>query len=115
MKIVKLFASVVSALLLMSVVSCNKCPKENCPMANADATGSQISNNYSVQIDLYSYVMVKMSIVSPKDHIQLEDFLLNSHNVKRQNMYINYSKYAKTFLSRSLCKNTFHQYLESLF
>jgi outer membrane protein len=37
MKIVKLFAGVVSALLLMAVVSCNKCPNSKCPLMNGDS------------------------------------------------------------------------------
>ena len=37
MKIIKLFAGVVSALLLMAVVSCNKCPNPNCPLMNGDS------------------------------------------------------------------------------
>jgi outer membrane protein len=37
MKIVKLFAGVVSALLLMAVVSCNNCPNSKCPLMNGDS------------------------------------------------------------------------------
>ena len=37
MKIIKLFAGIVSALLLMAVVSCNKCPNPKCPLMNGDS------------------------------------------------------------------------------
>lgn len=37
MKIIKLFAGIVSALLLMAVVSCNKCPNPKCPVMNGDS------------------------------------------------------------------------------
>jgi outer membrane protein len=32
-----LFAGIVSALLLMAVVSCNKCPNQKCPLMNGDS------------------------------------------------------------------------------
>ncbi len=46
MKIIKLFVGFVSTLLLMSVVSCSQCPKENCPVQGADSLGTSISIAY---------------------------------------------------------------------
>jgi hypothetical protein len=46
MKIIKLFAGVVSALLLVAAVSCNKCPNSNCPLMNGDS----ISVNKGISI-----------------------------------------------------------------
>ena len=77
MKIVKLFASVVSALLLMSVVSCNKCPKENCPMANADATGSQIS---------IAYVKMDSLLLNYNVYKQMSEELLQEEEKSRVNL-----------------------------
>ena len=43
MKIIKVFVGLVSAFLLMTVVSCNQCPKETCSMMRPDSTGTHIS------------------------------------------------------------------------
>lgn len=46
MKIIKLFVGLVSTFLVMSIVSCNQCPKTDCPMVEADSLSTTISIAY---------------------------------------------------------------------
>lgn len=46
MKIIKLFVGLVSTFLVMSIVSCNQCPKTDCPMVDADSLSTRISIAY---------------------------------------------------------------------
>ena len=76
MKIVKLFISFVSALVLVSMASCNNsCPKANCPMVGSDSTSTSISIAY-VKMDslLRNYnVYKKMSeeLISEEEKAKL--------------------------------------------
>lgn len=79
MKIIKLFAGVASALLLMTAVSCNKCPNANCPLQNGDSlsVGSGIS---------IAYVKMDSLLLNYKVYKQMSEELLQEEEKSRLNL-----------------------------
>lgn len=78
MKIIKLFVGLVSAFLLMSVISCcNKCPKDNCPIANADSIGKHFSIAYVkmdsllIKYDVYKQMSEELLQEEEKSRLSL--------------------------------------------
>ena len=80
MKIIKLFVGLVSAFLLMSVVSCNnKCSKETCPMEN---------NSDSSAVKHFSIAFVKMDslLLNYNVYKQMSEELLREEEKSRLNL-----------------------------
>ncbi len=80
MKIIKLFVGLVSAFLLMSVVSCNnKCSKETCPMVN---------NSDSSAVKHFSIAFVKMDslLLNYNVYKQMSEELLREEEKSRLNL-----------------------------
>ena len=80
MKIIKLFVGLVSAFLLMSVVSCNnQCSKETCPMVN---------NSDSLVVKHFSIAYVKMDSLLLKYNVykQMSEELLQEEEKSRLNL-----------------------------
>lgn len=78
MKIIKLFVGLVSAFILMSVISCcNKCPKDNCPFANADSTGTNIT---------IAYVKMDSLLLNYNVYKQMSEELLQEEEKSRLNL-----------------------------
>ena len=76
MKIIKLFAGVVSALLLMAMVSCNKCPNQNCPLMNGDS----LSVNTGVSI---AFVKMDSLLLNYNVYKQMSEELLQEEEKSR--------------------------------
>ena len=76
MKIIKLFAGVVSALLLMAVVSCNKCPNSNCPLVNGDS----LSVNTGVSI---AFVKMDSLLLNYNVYKKMSEELLSEEEKSR--------------------------------
>jgi outer membrane protein len=76
MKIIKLFAGVVSALLLMAVVSCNKCPNSNCPLVNGDS----LSVNTGVSI---AFVKIDSLLLNYNVYKKMSEELLSEEEKSR--------------------------------
>lgn len=80
MKIIKLFVGLVSAFLLMSVVSCNnQCSKETCPMVN---------NSDSSAVKHFSIAFVKMDslLLNYNVYKQMSEELLREEEKSRLNL-----------------------------
>lgn len=76
MKIIKLFAGVVSALLLMAMVSCNKCQNPNCPLMNGDS----LSVNTGVSI---AFVKMDSLLLNYNVYKQMSEELLQEEEKSR--------------------------------
>ena len=76
MKIIKLFAGVVSALLLMAVVSCNKCPNQNCPLMNGDS----LSVNPGISV---AFVKMDSLLLNYNVYKQMSEELLQEEEKSR--------------------------------
>jgi outer membrane protein len=79
MKIIKLFAGVVSALLLMAVVSCNKCPNSNCPLVNGDS----LSVNTGVSI---AFVKMDSLLLNYNVYKKMSEELLSEEEKSRASL-----------------------------
>ncbi len=79
MKIIKLFAGVVSALLLMAVVSCNKCPNQNCPLMNGDS----LSVNPGISV---AFVKMDSLLLNYNVYKQMSEELLQEEEKSRLNL-----------------------------
>ena len=79
MKIIKLFAGVVSALLLVAAVSCNKCPNTNCPLMNGDS----ISVNKGISI---AYVKMDSLLLNYNAYKQMSEELIQEEEKARLNL-----------------------------
>ena len=76
MKIIKLFAGVVSALLLMAMVSCNKCSNANCPLVDGDS----LSVNTGVSI---AFVKMDSLLLNYNVYKQMSEELLQEEEKSR--------------------------------
>ena len=78
MKIIKLFAGVVSALLLMTAVSCNKCPNANCPLQNGDSLSVNINAGISI-----AYVKMDSLLLNYNVYKQMSEELIQEEEKSR--------------------------------
>ena len=78
MKTVKLFVGLVSAFLLMSVASsCNSCPTDNAPQANADSTSTSLS---------IAFVKMDSLLINYNVYKEMSEELLREEEKSRLNL-----------------------------
>jgi outer membrane protein len=78
MKIIKLFAGVVSALLMMAAVSCNKCPNAKCPLQNGDSLSVNINAGISI-----AYVKMDSLLLNYNVYKQMSEELIQEEEKSR--------------------------------
>ena len=81
MKIIKLFAGIVSALLLMAVVSCNKCPNAKCPLQNGDSLSVNINAGISI-----AYVKMDSLLLNYNVYKKMSEELLSEEEKSRASL-----------------------------